>query len=80
MCVCVCVCMCVCVGGYSDIFIHTRLGSFYWVQSFEFQYFWGVFSKMNKFLGMKVFWIFLGNHHKIGLYLGVISMQFRVFS
>ena len=28
---------------------------------------------------MKILWIFLGGHHKIGLYLGVISMHFRVF-
>ena len=28
---------------------------------------------------MKVLWIFLGGHHKIGLYLVVISMHFRVF-
>ena len=35
---------------------------------------------MNIFWGMKILWIFLGGHHKIGLYLGVISMHFRVFS
>ena len=35
---------------------------------------------MNNFGGMKILWIFLGGHHKIGLYLGVISMHFRVFS
>ena len=29
---------------------------------------------------MKTLWIFLGGHHKIGLYLGIISMHFRVFS
>ena len=29
---------------------------------------------------MKILWIFFGGHHKIGLYLGVISMHFRVFS
>ena len=29
---------------------------------------------------MKILWIFLGVHRKIGLYLGVISMHFRVFS
>ena len=29
---------------------------------------------------MKILWIFLGGHHKIGLYLVVISMHFRVFS
>ena len=28
---------------------------------------------------MKILWIFLGGHHKIGLYLVVISMHFRVF-
>ena len=29
---------------------------------------------------MKILLIFLGGHHKIGLYLWVISMHFRVFS
>ena len=28
---------------------------------------------------MKILWIFLGCHHKIGLDLGVISMYFRYF-
>ena len=28
---------------------------------------------------MKILWIFLGGHHKIGLDLGVISMYFRYF-
>ena len=28
---------------------------------------------------MKILWIFLGDHHKIRLYLGVISMHFGVF-
>ena len=28
---------------------------------------------------MKILWIFLGGHHKIILYLGVISMHFGVF-
>ena len=35
---------------------------------------------MNIFWGMKILWIFLGGHHKFGLYLGVISMHFRAFS
>ena len=35
---------------------------------------------MNIFWGMKILWIFFGGRHKIGLYLGVISMHFRVFS
>ena len=31
--------------------------------------------------GQKIFlWIFFGGYHKIGLYLGVISMRFKVFS
>ena len=29
---------------------------------------------------MKTLWIFFWGHNKIGLYLGVISMHFRVFS
>ena len=38
---------------------------------------------MNIFLDMKMLWIFGGGgggHHKIGLYLGVISMRLKVFS
>ena len=56
-----------------------RLGSFFWVKYCEFQYFWGFSEKINMFWGMKILWIFLGGHHKIGLYLGVISMHFRFF-
>ena len=28
---------------------------------------------------MKILWILFLGHHKVGLYLGVISMHFRVF-
>ena len=35
---------------------------------------------MNEFWGMKILWIFFWGHQKIGLYLGVISMHFRIFS
>ena len=28
---------------------------------------------------MKILWIFFWGHHKVVLYLGVISMHFRVF-
>ena len=35
---------------------------------------------MNILGGMKIFLDIIGGHHKIGLYLGVISMHFRVFS
>ena len=31
---------------------------------------------MNIFWDVKILWIFLGGHHKIGLYLVVISMLF----
>ena len=40
----------------------------------------GGFQKNDIFFGMKILWIFFFGHHKIGLYLGVISMHFRVFS
>ena len=32
------------------------------------------------FLDIKILWIFFWCHHKIGLYLGIISMHYRVFS
>ena len=32
---------------------------------------------MNIFWGMKILWIFFWDHHKIGLYLGVISNAFK---
>ena len=35
---------------------------------------------MNSFGGYEDFVDILGVYHKIGLYLGVISMHFRVFS
>ena len=51
------------------------------VQSFEFQYFWGIFRKLNIFGSMKILWIFFWGYHKIGLLnLEVISMHFRLFS
>ena len=67
-------------GGTLKFLYIRRLGLFFWVQNFEFQYFWG-FQKNRYFLGYEDFVdIFWGCHHKIGLYLGVISMHFRVFS
>ena len=68
-------------GGGTPIFSYLRrLRLFFGVQYFEFQYFWGFRKKNNIFGGMKILRIFLGGHHKNGLYLGVISMHFRVFS
>ena len=32
----------------------------FWGQNFEFQYFFGVFRKINIFWGMKILWIFFG--------------------
>ena len=56
-----------------------RLGPFFWVQILNFDIFLG-FQKNKYFLGMKILWIFFWGHHKIGLYLEVISMHFKVFS
>ena len=69
--------------GGTQIFSYIRrLGSFFVVQKFEFQYLFifffggGGVQKNDYYCGMTI----LGGHHKIGLYLGVISMQFRIFS
>ena len=71
----------VCVCGYSDIIIHTWLGAFL---CSKFRISNILESEKNKyFWGMKFLWIFGGGgggYHKIGLYLEVISMHFRVFS
>ena len=34
---------------------------------------------MNTFWGMKNLWIFFGGHHKMGLYIEVISMHLGSF-
>ena len=48
-------------GGGTLIFSYIRgLGSFFWVQNCEFQYFWGFSEKINIFWGMTILWIFLG--------------------
>ena len=65
-----------------------RLRSFVLVKKFEFQYFFSFQKKLFFFGGggggIKNLWIFFfgggGGHHKIGLYLGVISIHFNVFS
>ena len=51
-------------GGYS--------GYFWGVQNFEFQFFFFFFGGGGG--GSDDLWIFLGGHHKIGLYLEVISI------
>ena len=68
-------------GGGTLIFSYIRrLGPFFRVQNFEFQYFLGFSEKLILFLGMKILWIFFWGHHKIGLCLEVISMHLRLFS
>ena len=73
-----------------------RLRSFFLIQNFDFQYFSGFSDKRIffflhvDFVDIVVFvclfffvFFFLGGgggHHKIGLYLGAVSMHFRVFS
>ena len=66
-------------GGGTLIFSYIRrLGSFF-CSKFRISIFLG-FSENKYFLDMKILWIFIWGHHKIGLYLGVNSLHFRVFS
>ena len=49
--------------------------------NFSIFFFWGGgVQKSEYFGGMTILWIFWVVNHKMGLYLGVISMHFRVFS
>ena len=70
--------------GGTLIFVYIgRLGPLFWNANFEFQFqcFLWVFKKKNEyFLGYEDFVDIFGCHHKIRLYLGVISMYFGVFS
>ena len=62
--------------GFSLIFsCIRRLQLFLGVQNFEFQYFSGVFRKLNIFGGMKILWIFFGVITKLDY-----TLHFRVFS
>ena len=58
---------------------HTYVGSghCFGFKILNFSIFGGFRKKIG---GMKILWIFFGGHHETGLYLGVISMYFRVFS
>ena len=74
-------------GGGGFYYFHTFVGSGHFlgfkILNFNDFFFFGGgggFRKINIFWGMKILWIFLWGHHKIGLYLGVISMHVRVFS
>ena len=46
------------LGGTLKFLYILMLGLFFWVQNFEFQYFLGIFKKINIFGGMKILWIF----------------------
>ena len=70
-------------GGGVLWYFHVYIGSghFLGVQNFDFIIL-GVFRK-KIFLGVQRFCGYFwggGGHHKIGLYLGAISIHFRVFS
>ena len=58
-----------------------RLGAFFLFKILNYIIFGG-FRHINIFGGMKILWIFLVGHDKIGLVLGASSMYmyFRVFS
>ena len=67
-------------GGGTLIFSYIRrLGSFFGFKILNFIIFLG-FSEKVIIFGMKNLWIFFGVITKFDLYLGVISMHFRVFS
>ena len=56
-----------------------RLGPFFGFKILNFDIFL-VFQKNKYFLGYENFVDIVWGHHKIGLYLEVISMHFKVFS
>ena len=68
------------MGCGTLIFSYTRrLRPFLGVEKINFSMFW-VFQKMNIFWRYEDFVDILGVYHKIGLYLRVMSMHFRIFS
>ena len=68
-------------GGGTLIFSYIRrLGPFFGVKNFEFRYFLGGFWKINIIFGYENFVDIFWGLHKIGLYLEVISVHFKVFS
>ena len=53
-------------GGVTDVFSYIRSLAPFLVQILEFQYFWGVFRKMNMFWGMKILYLFWGHENLTG--------------
>ena len=66
-------------GGTLTFLYIRRLGLFFGFKILNFNIFWG-FQKINIFGVRRFCGYFLGCHQKIGLYLEVISMHFRVIS
>ena len=67
-------------GGGTLIFSYIRrLGPFFGFKILNFNIFLG-FQKNKYFMGYENFVDIFWGHHKIGLYLEVISMHFKVFS
>ena len=56
------------------------LGAIFLFKFLNYIIFYGGVRNIDIFGDMKILWIFLGGHDKIGLVLGVSSMYFRVFS
>ena len=70
-------------GGYSDIFVYTlKARVFFGFKILNFIILGGFFSEkiIGYFWGYEDFVNIFWSHHKVGLYLGVISMHFRVRS
>ena len=66
-------------GGTLILSYIRRLGSFFGFKILNFNIFGG-FQKNEYFWGYENLWIYFWGHPKIGLALGSISMNFRVFS
>ena len=68
-------------GGGTLIFSYIgRLGQFFWVPNFEFQYFFLVFRKMNIFWGMKILWIFFWSSQNWTIFKGHFYAFYVFFS
>ena len=67
-------------GGGLLWYFHIYVGSVvFWGTKFWISIFFGGFQKNKYFLGYDDFVDIFGGHHKIGLYLEVISMHFESF-
>ena len=67
-------------GGGTLIFSYIGSGHFLGSKFLNINIIFFRFQKNKYFWGMKILSIYFGSHRKIGLYLGVISMHFMIFS